>query len=70
MSLSEIHSFVDEYMLGMNHSFVELSLICKSAIEKNLTLLTLQIGGMNGVSSNDPMHKIFKELDSFKLVSS
>lgn len=50
-------------MRGMNNNFVELSrLIYKSAIEKNRTLLTLQIGGMDGVS-NDPMHEIFKELN-------
>jgi len=63
IALSEIHSVVDEYMRGMNNNFVELSrLIYKSAIEKNRTLLTLQIGGMDGVS-NDPMHEIFKELN-------
>ena len=50
ITLSEIHSVVDEYMRGMNNNFVELSrLIYKSAIEKNRTLLTLQIGGMDGV---------------------
>ena len=57
LTLPEIHSVVDEYVRGMKHNFVELArLIYRFALEKNQTLLTLQIGGMDGIS-NDPMHK-------------
>ncbi len=59
LPLPEIHSVVDGFLRGMNNNFIELSrLLYKSALEKNQILLTLQIGGMDGVS-NDPMHKIF-----------
>ena len=66
LPLPEIHSVVDEFLRGMNKDFIELSrLLYKSALEKNRILLTLQIGGMDGVS-NDPMHKIFVYQDSSK----
>jgi hypothetical protein len=66
LALPEIQSVVDEYVRGMGYNFIELSrLIYKSALEKNRTLLTLQIGGMDGVS-NDPMHEIFVSVDSSK----
>ena len=66
LPLPEIHSVVDGFLRGMNKDFIELSrLLYKSALEKNRILLTLQIGGMDGVS-NDPMHKIFVYQDSSK----
>jgi FkbM family methyltransferase len=60
MSLLEIYSIVYEYASQMKHmKFPALGrLIYESALEKNRTLLTLQIGGMDGIS-NDPMHNMF-----------
>jgi len=60
MSLPEIYSIVYEYASQMKHmKFPALGrLIYESALEKNRTLLTLQIGGMDGIS-NDPMHNMF-----------
>ncbi len=67
MPLSDICSIVQEYVQGMRNNFRELSqLIYQSALENNQILLTLQIGGMDGVS-NDPMHDIFVLQEQLRL---
>lgn len=59
MPLSDISFVVQGYIQGMRNDFKELTrLIYQSALENNQILLTLQIGGMDGIS-NDPMHQIF-----------
>lgn len=67
MPLSDISFVVQEYIQGMRNGFKELSrLIYQSALENNQILLTLQIGGMDGIS-NDPMHQIFVLDDLLRL---
>ena len=67
MPLADIYSVVQEYVKGMRNNFQELSrLIYQSALENNQILITLQIGGMDGIS-NDPMHKIFIEQEQLRL---
>ena len=67
MPLADIYSIVQEYVKGMRNNFQELSrLIYQSALENNQILITLQIGGMDGIS-NDPMHAIFIDQEQLRL---
>lgn len=67
MSLPEIYSVVQKYVAEMSNNFRDISrLIYESALEKNRILLTLQIGGMDGIS-NDPMYEIFVKDEQLSL---